>query len=69
MPQWSVNDAGVATGQCTIKADAGTYTHAILCSAGGTTDSMIDNCPIGTPDGVTLNGAGQVVLDVTYTQS
>jgi len=67
--QWLVNDAGLATVQCTISADGGgiTYTHAILCTDVG--DTMIDNCPIGGDMGVKLSGDGQIVLDATYTQS
>jgi hypothetical protein len=67
---WLVNDAGVAIVQCTINADGGgiIYTHAILCSDMNG-DTMIDNCPIGGDMGVKLSGDGQIVLDVTYTQS
>jgi hypothetical protein len=50
---------------CTISANAGTYTFAILCSA-ATGDNMIDNCIIDT---TTLNTAGQIVLTPTYVQT
>ena len=63
---WSAGNGGSETGsKCTINAEPGTYTYAILCAmASG--DNMIDNCGI---DATTLSSPGQIVLSPIYGQS
>jgi len=63
---WSAKVGGWEQGTaCTVTADAGTYTFAILCSA-ATGDTMIDNCEI---DKTILSTAGQIVLTPAYVQT
>ena len=63
---WSSEIGGWEQGSaCTINANAGTYTFAILCSA-ATGPNMIDNCGIDT---VILSTPGQIVLTPTYVQT
>jgi hypothetical protein len=63
---WSPGAGGLETGtNCTINANAGTYTFAILCSA-KTGNNMIDNCTIGN---TVLSSAGQIVFTPSYVQS
>jgi hypothetical protein len=63
---WSSEIGGWEKGAtCTINANAGTYTFAILCSA-ATGDNMIDNCSI---DSTILSSAGQIVLTPAYVQT
>jgi hypothetical protein len=63
---WSAGSGGTETGsKCTINADIGTYTYAILCSmASG--HNMIDNSGL---DATTLSAPGQIVLSPIYEQS
>lgn len=63
---WTPKTGGFEVGStCTINANAGIYTFAILCST-KTGDTMIDNCIIDT---TTLSTAGHVVLTPAYRQS
>ena len=62
---WSSEIGGFEQGTaCTINANAGTYTFAILCSAANGAN-MIDNSII---DSTVLSTAGQIVLTPTYVQ-
>jgi hypothetical protein len=63
--QWSVDDEGVATGECHIPVDSGEYTYAILFSDADS-DSVFDYCSIGT---LPMLAAGEVVLSATFTQA
>jgi hypothetical protein len=63
---WSPEIGGWEQGSaCTVNADAGTYTFAILCSAANG-NNMIDNCVI---DSTTLSSVGQIVLTPAYVQT
>jgi hypothetical protein len=63
---WTPGSGGVENGSAvTISANAGTYTYAILCSA-GSGSTMIDNAAITS---TVLSAAGQIVLTPTFTQS
>jgi len=63
---WSSGSGGVVNGTAvTINANAGTYTHTPLCSAGSGAN-MIDWAAITS---TVLSAAGQIVLTPTYTQS
>ncbi len=63
---WSSEIGGWEQGSaCTVNANAGTYTFAILCSA-ATGANMIDNCII---DSTILSTAGQIVLTPAYVQT
>ena len=63
---WSSEVGGWEQGTaCTINANAGTYTFAILCSA-ATGANMIDNCVIDT---TILSTAGQIVLTPAFVQT
>ncbi|WP_457066787.1 phage tail fiber protein [Mycobacteroides abscessus] len=63
---WSSGSGGAINGTaCTINANAGTYTHAPLCSA-ATGATMIDWAAIVS---TILSAAGQIVLTPSYAQS
>src|ERR1700761_1081624 len=63
---WSPKVGGWEQGTaCTVNANAGTYTFAILCSA-ATGANMIDNCVIDT---TVLSTAGQIVLTPAFVQT
>ena len=63
---WSSDAGGLEQGTaCTVNANAGTYTFAILCSA-ATGANMIDNCII---DSTILSTAGQIVLTPAFVQT
>ena len=63
---WSPGSGGVINGSAvTINAQAGTYTHAPLCSA-ASGNNMIDWAAIVS---TILSAPGQIVLTPTYTQS
>lgn len=63
---WSPATGGNINGTaCTINANAGTYTHAPLCSA-ATGNTMIDWAAIVS---TILSAAGQIVLTPSYAQS
>ena len=63
---WSAQVGGWEQGTaCTVNANAGNYTFAVLCSA-ATGANMIDNCII---DGTVLSSAGQIVLTPAFVQT
>ncbi len=63
---WSNGSGGVINGTAvTVNANAGTYTHAILCSA-ATGNTMIDWAAIVS---TILSAPGQIVLTPTLTIS
>ncbi len=63
---WSSGTGGAINGTaCTINANAGTYTHAPLCSA-STGPTMIDWAAIVS---TILSAPGQIVLTPSYAQS
>jgi hypothetical protein len=63
---WSPEVGGWEQGSaCTVNANAGTYTFAILCSAANG-NNMIDNSII---DSTILSSAGQIVLTPAFVQT
>lgn len=63
---WSSEVGGWEQGTaCTVNANAGTYTFALLCSAAAGAN-MIDNCIIDT---TILSTAGQIVLTPAFVQT
>jgi hypothetical protein len=63
---WTAGSGGTSTGSATaIDLPAGTFTHAILCSAASGA-TMID---WSDPADVVLTGQGQLIITPTYTQT
>ena len=65
--QWMLDAKGKATGSSIIKADPGTYTHAVLFSD-ATGGAIVDYCAFenGLPP---FSTTGTVSVQLTYTQS
>ncbi|TPG28215.1 hypothetical protein [Mycolicibacterium hodleri] len=65
--QWASVANDDVTGSSVIKADPGTYTHAVLFSA-ATDGVMVDSCPFEDPL-PSFDTTGTVSVQLTYTQS